>query len=132
FIDMPEQLVDVNVHPAKLEVKFADERTVFEAVYHTVKEALQSFTYRPSLILEAIRASIILPRHSCRLAISLTFHRCNSKHPRVKNAKALRTRLADYIKAARIIQAAPPRLSVNRYRFQAIPHLLQKLRAPCA
>ncbi|MBQ1261105.1 MAG: DNA mismatch repair endonuclease MutL, partial [Clostridia bacterium] len=47
FIDMPEQLVDVNVHPAKLEVKFADERTVFEAVYHTVKEALQSFTYRP-------------------------------------------------------------------------------------
>ncbi len=32
--------VDVNVHPAKLEVKFAREREVFSAVYHTVAAAL--------------------------------------------------------------------------------------------
>lgn len=40
FINMPLSLVDVNVHPAKTEVRFSDERAVFDAVYHTVKSAL--------------------------------------------------------------------------------------------
>lgn len=31
---------DVNVHPAKLEIKFADERKIFEAVYYAVKNML--------------------------------------------------------------------------------------------
>lgn len=40
FIDMPLGLTDVNVHPAKLEIKFADERPVFSAVYYAVKNRL--------------------------------------------------------------------------------------------
>ena len=39
-IDMPADLVDVNVHPAKTEIRFARESDVFDAVYRTVRAAL--------------------------------------------------------------------------------------------
>lgn len=57
FIEMNPGIVDVNVHPAKLEVKFSDERVVFEAVYYTVKTALEEHEYRPELTLGVKRQS---------------------------------------------------------------------------
>ena len=39
-VDMNPAKVDVNVHPAKLEVRFEEESTVFKAVYHAIKDAL--------------------------------------------------------------------------------------------
>lgn len=41
--------VDVNVHPAKLEVKFSNERLVFEAVYMSVRDALVRKINHPTL-----------------------------------------------------------------------------------
>ena len=49
FLEMNPQTVDVNVHPAKLEVKFANEQPVFEAVYYTVKKAIEDHEYRPEM-----------------------------------------------------------------------------------
>ncbi len=39
-IEMNPQKVDVNVHPAKLEVRFEDENKIFKAVYHAIKDSL--------------------------------------------------------------------------------------------
>ena len=39
-VDMNPKKVDVNVHPAKLEVRFEEENVVFKAVYHAIKDTL--------------------------------------------------------------------------------------------
>ena len=44
FITLPPELVDVNVHPSKIEVRFSDERAIFDAVYHSVKTSLNEST----------------------------------------------------------------------------------------
>lgn len=54
FIDINPRAVDVNVHPAKLEVKFSNEKPVFEAVYYAVKKALESNTTRPDIPLDKL------------------------------------------------------------------------------
>lgn len=42
YINIPYETTDVNVHPSKLEIRFIDERPVFDAVYYAVKNSLNS------------------------------------------------------------------------------------------
>lgn len=55
FIHLPAETVDANVHPAKIEIRFINEKPVFDAVYYGVRSALEM---RP-----AIR-QIEMPRES--------------------------------------------------------------------
>ena len=50
-IELNPAAVDVNVHPSKLEVKFSNERLVFEAVYYAVRGALEAVSTRPEFVL---------------------------------------------------------------------------------
>lgn len=48
-IEIPPQTVDVNVHPAKTEVRFSDERKVSSAVYFAVKSAIETLDTAPQV-----------------------------------------------------------------------------------
>ncbi len=45
-INLPYGLVDVNVHPSKMEVKFSNEKIIFDAVYAAIKSALNKQTLK--------------------------------------------------------------------------------------
>ena len=55
-LEMDPALVDVNVHPAKLEVRFEEENKVFKSVYYAIKEALS----RKELVADAVEEKEIL------------------------------------------------------------------------
>lgn len=52
FIDIPAQKTDVNVHPAKTEIRFSDDACVFEAIFYAAKNALnKGDKERPEVVL---------------------------------------------------------------------------------
>lgn len=57
FIEIDPRKVDVNVHPTKLEVKFSNEKPVFESIYYAVRNTLQKNVTRPEVRLENGRIS---------------------------------------------------------------------------
>ncbi len=53
-ITVDADFVDVNVHPAKTQVRFSDEKRVFDAVYYAVKDALFKGDTRPEIVPSAV------------------------------------------------------------------------------
>lgn len=49
YFDIHPDLIDVNIHPTKTEIKFADEQAVFQILMAAVRESLGKFNVSPSL-----------------------------------------------------------------------------------
>ncbi len=52
FLDIPSELIDVNVHPAKTEIKFLEERNVYSIVYDTVLSGITKRELIPEATVE--------------------------------------------------------------------------------
>lgn len=52
FLNVPFDTVDVNVHPAKTEVRFSDEKVIFDCVYVAVKNTLSTSDTRPQVTIK--------------------------------------------------------------------------------
>ena len=49
YFDISPEAIDVNIHPTKTEIKFADEQSIFQILMASVREALGKFTLAPTI-----------------------------------------------------------------------------------
>ena len=108
FMTINPSRVDVNVHPAKLEVKFSNEKPIFEAIYYTVRTALESNSERPSMQLDV----------STRAKRAAFASRASDTQVPVRDGKAesLQSRQLSYDLSGRIQHQPQARMSAAEYR----------------
>lgn len=85
-LTVPYVIIDVNVHPAKIEVRFINERPVFDAIYHAVKSALQQGDVRKQVTFKENTAFNEIKKVNPFTNAQAVFSKAESKPP-VNNVK---------------------------------------------
>ena len=129
--------VDVNVHPAKTEVKFGAERAVFSAVYHAVLSALEGDPSHPQAVLKntaipGVRKQDAVTPHQLRLETPPAQPASLPAVARVHdNGRPAAPRpAAPPLPKAEPVRPAPPAPPVRREPVQAAPKASPKTPPP--
>jgi len=89
YFDIAPEAIDVNIHPTKTEIKFADEQTIFQILMASVREALGKFTLAPQIDFDTSgNIDIPLPQNTTASRPQVThdptynpFHTRNTVYP---------------------------------------------------
>ncbi|MBQ7492932.1 MAG: DNA mismatch repair endonuclease MutL [Selenomonadaceae bacterium] len=105
IIDVPQNSIDVNVHPQKIEIKFDDEGKIFKAVYHAVRKAVEGRDDSPEHDLTEIAAAPETP-HFEQLDLNAEF-----QEPPPKKTSERKKKPAENFDLEKILttDAAPPK-----------------------
>ena len=108
-IEMNPKQVDVNVHPAKLEVRFQEENKVFKAVYHAIKESL----LQGNLMKDNPFAPSGLKENETQAKIQRLLDEVNKKFEQQETNSIENKEIESNIKPYKIIEAAENKMNIN-------------------
>lgn len=119
FIEMIPELLDVNVHPAKTEVRFSNEKAIFELVYYAAKNAISNDASRPQAQLKSKPVSDILqppiPETEQTDLYSLNSEATTDKPPVFSSSPVINT---EENIPSRIQLNTPERVTYKKYNYE--------------
>lgn len=119
FIEMIPELLDVNVHPAKTEVRFSNEKAIFELVYYAAKNAISNDASRPQAQLKSKPVSDILqppiPEAEQADLYSLNSEATTDKPPVFSSGPVINT---EENIPSRIQLNTPERVTYKKYNYE--------------